>query len=170
MRTSSAAPVRAGLAEGVLIDRERARAVRRELRRVGAFAAAGKALRFHELSAQHLDAALSRARVAPRDRASTLETLERAGLVSDQRVSLARARALAERGAGDAAIRDDLRKRGIAPELVVSAIAVLEPEPERATRIATKRGRSPATWRYLVRKGFGEDSIEAALDAVASDR
>ncbi len=163
--------VRAGLAEGVRIDRERARLVRRELRRTGALAAAGKALRFRDLSAQHLDTVLSRARVAPRDRASALETLERAGLVSDERASLARARTLAERGAGDAAIRHDLRRQGIAPELVESAIAALQPERERAALIATRHGTSPATGRYLLRKGFSEDAIEAALgDLFASDR
>lgn len=163
--------VRAGLAEGVRIDRERARMVRRELRRVGALAAAGKALRSRDLSAQHLDTVLSKARVAPRDRSFALETLERAGLVSDERLALARAGTLAERGAGDAAIRDDLRRRGIPPELVASAMAGLDPEPERASRIATKRGKNPATARYLLRKGFGEDSIEAALgDLFASDR
>ena len=67
--------------------------------------------------------------------------------------------ALAERGSGDALIRDDLERRGIAAELVEAAIESLQPEPERLARIVERRGRSAKTVRYLAARGFGEEVL-----------
>jgi SOS response regulatory protein OraA/RecX len=88
----------------------------------------------------------------------------RAGAVDDGRLARGRAELLARRGAGDLLIRHDLESRGIGAEPVAAALAALDPEPVRAERIVATRGRGPRTARYLARKGFSEDSIEAACD------
>ena len=67
-------------------------------------------------------------------------TLERAGLVDDARVAATRAESLAERGFGDAAIRYDLEREGIAGDLIEEALGGLEPEPERARALMERRG------------------------------
>jgi len=60
--------------------------------------------------------------VAPAAVADSLAVLSRAGLVDDARFARARAGSLAERGYGDAAIRYDLERQGVAPELVQEAL------------------------------------------------
>ena len=76
-----------------------------------------------------------------------------------------RAEQLAERGSGDALIRDDLERRGLAADVVELALGALEPERERAARIAERRGRSVKTARYLASRGFGEDALEGIVAA-----
>jgi hypothetical protein len=49
---------------------------------------------------------------------------------------------------------------------VKAALAGLEPEAARAERIVASRGRSPATARFLARKGFGEEAVESAAGEV----
>jgi SOS response regulatory protein OraA/RecX len=90
--------------------------------------------------------------------------LARVGVLDDRRVAQGRATALANRGYGDAGIRHDLRRKGLEPEEIEDAVSNLEPEPLRASAIVGRRGRGPATARYLVAKGFSEDSVEAALE------
>ena len=154
-----------GLDVGVGLDRERARRVRRELRRQEARAKAVRALARRDLSEQELERRLASADVAPAARAEALERLVRVGAVDDGRFAHRRADALAERGAGDALIRHDLSERGVSTELAAEAIDALEPEPERAARIVARRGASEKTSRYLARKGFSADSIESACGA-----
>jgi hypothetical protein len=48
-------------------------------------------------------------------------------------------------------------------DLVADAIALLEPEAERALRVAERRGHGPKTARYLSGKGFSEDSLGALV-------
>jgi len=167
----SLAVVRAGLATGVELDRPRARLLRRELVRASALRRATRALARHDESAAAVTARLERAGVAPSVREDVIQTLERAGYVNDERAAAGRARVLAGRGAGDDAIRFDLDARGIAADAVERALGALEPERERARAVGAARGRSPATARYLARKGFSEDSIEDAVGAfVAEDQ
>jgi len=129
---------------------------------------AARALRSRDLSTAELDARLDRAKVPPAARAETIERLTAAGAVDDERFALARARSLADRGAGNSLVRHDLEQRGLAPETVAAAIAALDPEHVRAARICAGRGNGPKTARYLARKGFSEDAIESAYaDAVA---
>jgi SOS response regulatory protein OraA/RecX len=154
--------VRARLTPGTELDRPTLREVARERRRTRALAAAGRMLRTRDLPARALDVRLERRGVAPADRAGALAALESAGLVDDDRFARNRALALAGRCLGDAAIRYDLEEYGVAPELVEEALASLEPEAERAERIVASRGRSPATARFMARKGFGEDAVESA--------
>ena len=117
------------------------------------------ALGRRELSVQELDGRLERGGFSQAVRAQALETLLRTGLLDDARYAEARASSLASRGAGDALIRHALASSGVAGEIVDAALAVLEPEVERARSIVTRRGGGPKTARYLSGKGFGEDVV-----------
>jgi len=108
-----------------------------------------RALRAADRSRAELDARLERHGVDEAERAKTLDDLERLGYVDDGRTAALRAERLAARGYGDAYIRADLERRGLPSE---DAIAALEPEPERASRLA---GRGPA---WLARRGFALDA------------
>ncbi len=155
--------VRAGLVPGVELDRPRVRKLRRALRRSEALAAAARALRARDLSTRGLDERLERRGVAAGTRAKALETLERAGLVDDERFAFTRASSLAARGRGDAAIRWTLEHEGVTPDLVARALEALEPERARAGRIVADRGSTSATARFLAARGFAEEAVEAAL-------
>jgi len=156
--------VRAGLAEGRLLDRPALRLVRRELRRAEALEVAGRALRHRDLSRRRLAERLEGA-VPAAVAAESLATLERAGLVDDRRVALVRAESLAGRGYGDEAIRHRLRAEGLAEEVAEEAVAGLAPECERAGPLIERRGVGLRTARYLAGRGFGEEAVEAALGA-----
>ena len=95
--------------------------------------------------------------------------LREAGYVDDTRVALERAGILAGRGLGDAAIRVDLQRRGVPGDVVEEALASLEPEPARASRLARSLGGGQRAARGLARKGFEPDAIAAAVEAVADD-
>ena len=160
----------AGLVVGRELDRPTLRELRRALRRFEALAAATKTLRHRDASAKRLARRLEAASVAPAARADALDVLERAGLVDDARFAERRADGLAERGFGDEAIRHDLEQQGVPAELREQAIAALPAEAGRAVAIVARRGPGPKTARYLAAKGFGEDSVEAALaGSVAAD-
>lgn len=161
---------RAGLAEGLELDRPRLRRLRRELRRGEALAHAVRALRSRDLSERALAARLERAGFAAPERSEAIETLTRVGFVDDARFARNRATALAERDAGDAAIRLDLERQGLSQELAEEALAELAPELERAERIAAALGGGLRAARTLARKGFREESIEAVVpDRVADE-
>jgi SOS response regulatory protein OraA/RecX len=153
---------RAGLAEGRILDRAALRLLRHELRRAEALAVAGRALRRQDLSARGIAERLGRASVAPAAVEESLAALARAGLVDDVRFASTRAGSLAERGYGDAAIRYDLERQGVDPELIQQALESLEGEGERARRLVERRGPGAKTARYLASKGFGEGALEAA--------
>jgi SOS response regulatory protein OraA/RecX len=103
-------------------------------------------------------------------RTEVVARLNEAGAVDDNRYARRRAELLAERNAGDLLIRHDLSGRGISAETIEAAIAALEPEPTRAARVVERRGTGPKTARFLARKGFCEDAVEAACGGpVAQD-
>lgn len=158
--------VRAQLSVGTELDRPRLRAVAHERRRARALAAAGSALRVRDLPARRLEQRLERSGIPRTARVEAMTALRNAGIVDDERFACSRALALAGRGAGDTAIRYDLRRQGLSRELVERALSDLEPESERAARIIAVRGRSPATARFLARKGFGEETVESAAGEV----
>jgi SOS response regulatory protein OraA/RecX len=149
----------AALVPGLVLDRERLRRLRRELRRREALGVAGRALAARDASAAELEARLRRRGVPPAARREAQAALERAGLLDDGRFAERRADALARRGAGDALIRDDLERRGIERALVERALAALEPEHERAARLVAS-GRSA---RWLAARGFAEETVAAAV-------
>jgi regulatory protein len=163
--------VRAGLSSGLELERPFLRGLRRELRRHRALAAATRALQARPLTERRLDERLRRSGFVPRERAEALGTLRRAGFLDDERVALSRAELLADRFGGDAFIRHDLRGQGLDDETIDRALAALTPESTRAVRAAASRGGGVRAARYLARRGFGEEAIEAALgaDVVANE-
>lgn len=164
------AVVRAGLGVGRTLDRPLARQLARERRRAEALRHAGRALGTRDLSREELDERLTRRGVTAAARADVVETLERGGLIDDERFAVGRAEALARRGYGDAAIRHDLERRGISYDALAAAVAGLEPERERAERLVAAQGAGAAAARRLAARGFGEDAIDAAFDGrVAGD-
>lgn len=159
------AAVRAELRVGVELDRPRLRLVRRELRRAEALAWAVRALRRRDLSVRGLDRRLEQAGLRRDERRAALATLERAGLLDDERFALARAESLAERGYGDEAIRWLLEQDGVEPELADRAVDALPAERERARTVAARRGAGRATAAFLARRGFAEDTIQDTVES-----
>jgi len=160
--------VRTALREGVTLDRERLRELRRELRRAEALGTAVRALRQRDLPRARLEERLTARGVASRSAAEAVDALARGGYVDDARFAHGRAQALAGRCLGDDAIRWDLERQGLPDALAGDAIAGLDPEADRARRIAAKRGATPATARFLARKGFSADSVEHAVGPVVA--
>lgn len=149
---------------GVALDRERARRVRRELRRHEALSRAARSLAHRDLSERELSDRLARANVATEARTEAVNRLVRAGAVDDARFARGRAELLARRGAGDHLVRHDLESRGIEAEHIEVALASLDPEPTRAERIVAARGPGLRTARYLAGKGFSAETIESACE------
>jgi SOS response regulatory protein OraA/RecX len=121
--------------------------------------AALRALRARDVSVHDLERRLEARGFVAADRAAALETLQRTGLLDDERVAHNRARALASRGAGDRLIRHDLRRAGVDAELVEEAIGELEPEDVRAKAVVARRGGGSRTARYLAGKGFSDEIV-----------
>lgn len=156
---------RAGLAAGEELDRPALRLLRAELVRARGLRVASRALARRDLSAAELDARLERARVAPSVAAEVAGTLERAGLVDDERFAAGRAESLAARGWGDAAIAARLEAVGVDEAVARVAVAALEPEAARA-RVLVERESDPVRQaRLLARRGFGEETLESVLEA-----
>jgi SOS response regulatory protein OraA/RecX len=160
---------RSGLATGLELDRERLRTLRRELRRSEAVAAGARVLARRDQSEQAVQAALERKGIRPREREEAVATLRRHGALDDGRFAHARAAVLADRGLGDAAIAFRLERDGIEPDSIETVLAALEPERERAMRLAARRGVSAKTARWLAARGFATESVEAAIARVADD-
>jgi regulatory protein len=159
----AAAVVAAGLRVGSPLDRERARELRRALRRFAARDTAARALSRRDRSEAELAAELARRGVDEPRRAEAVETMRSLGYLDDARYATSRACALAERGYGDEGIRWDLEGRGLARELVEAAVAELEPESARAHAVAARLGGGSRAARALAAKGFSTDSIEATV-------
>jgi SOS response regulatory protein OraA/RecX len=156
----AAAVVGAGLVVGRALDREAARTLGRELRRLEALGVAVRALRHRDLSRRRLEERLTRRGLRPEAQEDALAALERAGLVDDGRVASARAESLAARGYGDAAVRFALEGEGLAAEHVATAVAGLEPEGSRAQAFLGRRGGGPAAVRWLASRGFDASTLE----------
>ncbi len=160
--------VEAGLGVGLELDRPRARALARARRRHQGEQIAVRALSRREHSRASLDTRLERAGVGDTARAEVLQRAERGGLVDDERFAERRARHLAERGAGDLLIVDDLVRQGVDEGVARTAVGDLSAEPERAAAIVERRGRSARTLRYLASRGFSEDSLEPLIADIRS--
>ena len=128
-----------------------------------ALAVATRALARREHSRRSLAERLQRAGIGKSEADEVLAELERLGLLDDTRFALERARVLAERGKGDAAIRFDLERSGVSASAVEEALARLDPERERAERLVGRRGATPATARLLAGRGFDEDVVAAVV-------
>jgi regulatory protein len=128
-----------------------------------ALAVATRALARREHSRRSLAERLQRAGVGNSEAEEVLAELERLGLLDDGRFALERARVLAERGKGDAAIRFDLERSGVSAAAVEEALAQVDPERERAERLVGRRGATPATARLLAGRGFDEDVVATVV-------
>ena len=129
-----------GSSSGGPLDRTKARALGRELRRLDAQAVARRALRARDHTAASLEQRLAARGTPATVRRDTVEAAQRAGLVDDRRFAMQRAEQLASRGSGDLLIGDDLERQGVPPELARLAIDALEPEAARADTIVAARG------------------------------
>jgi regulatory protein len=160
------AVARAGLAPGTELDRERARSFRRELRRAEALELAARALGRRDAARAELDARLERRGVTATVRDEALDALEDLGAVDDDRFAVGRARQLAGRGYGDAAILADLEQRGVDAARASEAVRTVPAERERAQEITERMGRGPKTATHLARRGFAEEIVlEASGEA-----
>jgi regulatory protein len=128
-----------------------------------------RALRHRNRSRHDLEQRLDSAGVTPDERSAALDRLTEAGLLSDDRFAEDRARALAERGASDALIRHDLRRQGVEHAAVEHAIAQLESEDERATRVFERRGGGAKALRYLAGRGFAAETLERLTEVDVPD-
>jgi len=131
--------------------------------RAEALAAATRALARREHSARSLAERLRRAGVGRDVADDVVEELQRVGLVDDGRFAAERARVLAEKGKGDAAIRFELARAGLESAEVDAAVDALAPERERAERVIARRGATPATARLLAGRGFDEEVVAAVV-------
>jgi len=159
----------AGLRAGLFLDRDALRRLRRELRRVEAMQAAVRALSRCDLTRERLEERLARAGVSARQRERTLASLERAGVVDDGRLARSRAATLAARGWGDEAIVARLEADGIPEGERRDALAALPSEPARATELAAGEADGRRAVALLARRGFSQDSIEAAVGFLDAD-
>jgi regulatory protein len=162
------AVARAGITAGSTLGREQARALRREVRELEARRASLSTLRYSDHTRASLRRRLEAKGIAPAAREAAVETMERSGLVDDRRFAHGRAALLCARASGDALIREDLRSRGVAPELVEEAVAALEPESDRAQRLIQAQGGGVRAVRRLAARGFAPDVLEDLI-ALSAD-
>lgn len=159
----AAVVVEAGLAVGRQLDRTQARSLARARRHHRAEQVAVGALARREHSRASLGLRLERAGVAEAIRDAVLDRAERGGLVDDARFADRRAGQLADRGAGNLLVLDDLLRHGVDEATARAAVAGLVPEAERAAAIVERRGKSVRTLRYLGSRGFSEESVEPLI-------
>jgi SOS response regulatory protein OraA/RecX len=152
----------AGLADGAPLDRERARRLAQELRRLRARDAALSIVRHRDASSEGLRRRLERRGVPPAGRDTAVKRLGELGIVNDRRFASTRAAALARRGYGDEAIAADLEGEGVEAEAARAALQALPPELERLEAILERRGIGARTARYVAGRGFGADAVAAA--------
>ena len=136
-----------------------------EAPRTEALAVATRALARREHSQRSLRERLLRAGVSVGDAEAVVAELQQTGLVEDARFAEERARVLAGKGKGDAAIRFDLERAGVGPDELEAALGTLDPERERAAALVARRGASPATARLLAGRGFDEEVVAAIVAA-----
>jgi regulatory protein len=132
-------------------------------RRDEALGVALAALARREHSGRSIRERLQRAGFSVEEAEAAVEELVQEGLLSEERFAAERARVLAERGRGDAAIRLELEQEGLRADAIEDALAALEPERDRAERLVVRRGATPGTARLLVRRGFDEEVVATAV-------
>ena len=128
-----------------------------------------RALRARDLCVAELERRLAERGVPEEEATAVVSALARTGLVDDARLAERRAAILADRGAGDALIRHRLRALGLERELVEDAIAGLEPEADRAQRVAARRGAGAKTARFLAAKGFSQETVRELVATRGGD-
>ena len=127
---------------------------------------AARALQHRDRSRQELDERLARAGVGD-ERARRRARHARARRLRRRRPVRRRPGGSPSPGGATATRRSGTTStdHGVDAEAADAAIAALEPEAERAGELVERLGRSAKTAQQLARKGFGEESLEAALGA-----
>ncbi len=128
-----------------------------------------RALRYRDLSVRELDERLRAKGYGESERDDAIEALVRTGLVDDARYAESRAHQLAGRGAGDALIRHTLVRAGVEADLAADALLTIAPETERARIVVERRGTGPKTARYLLGKGFSEETVSRVVASESAD-
>ena len=162
--------LRCGLAPGTELDRPLLRELRRELLRAEALGLAVRTVARRDLSERRLRARLAARGVRRADADGAVARLAGAGVVDDARAALSRARSLAERGWGDAAVSARLADEGFGSGEVGAALAELPPERRRAEELATRAGDPRRAWQLLARRGFAPETVEDVLGVLDADR
>jgi len=157
------AVVAARLIVGTELDRERACELARARRRAEALDLATRALARRDRSVVELADYLARRGIGRPERTQTIDRLTDAGYVDDLGFAYRRADSLSGRGYGDEAVRFELERRGIRPDLIDLALSSLQDERERAAEILRAAPTPFAGVRRLATKGFSADTIEAAV-------
>ena len=136
---------------------------------MSALDAALRALRHRDRSSSELRRRLAEQGYGSDERDEAIETLLRTGLADDARYAEARARALAERGAGDLRIRHELGASGHPGRAGAAGRgrAGGGSRPRAEGRLAARGGAKTA--RYLHGKGFSEDVIAGAVAGGSED-
>src|SRR5688572_9227725 len=124
--------VSCGLRAGIELERPLLRDLRRALRRYEALEAAVRTVSRRDVSSRRLRQRLDARGIASPEAEAAVETLASAGVVDDERLARARARSIADRGWGDAAIAARLEQEGLPSGAVTQAIGELPTERERA--------------------------------------
>jgi regulatory protein len=158
--------VRCGLAAGIELDRPTLRRLRTELLRAGALQSAARALGRRDLARHELSDRLRRRGVPPVTERAVLAALTSAGLLDDARAAAGRARGLAARGWGDAAIAARLAEEGFAEAEAAAALAALAPERERALDLFAPGGDRRRAARRLAQRGFATETVEDVVGLV----
>ena len=155
--------LRCGLAPGVELDRPLLRSLRRELRAAEALGLALRTVSRRDVSTRRLRERLATRGVRADVADGAVTRLASAGVVDDARAAASRARSLAERGWGNAAVAARLAGEGFRADDVQAALAGLRPERERAEALAAKAGDPRTAWRRLARRGFAPETLEDVL-------
>ena len=162
------AAVRAGLSVGKRLEREDLRLLGRELRRADALTKATRMLARRPLPKALLEERLEKKGVAPVALEEAVEVLEQAQYVNDRTYALERARSLAERSYGDAAVRYILEQERVGSELIEEAVAALEPELERAQTLLAGAADRRRALRRLATRGFSDETLEDVGESESS--
>ena len=162
--------VRCGLRAGLELGRPLLRDLRRELRRSEALDAAVRTVSRRDISAVRLRQRLDARGITSQEAEAAVETLSAAGVVDDDRLARSRARALAERGWGDAAVAARLEQEGLPSQAVTDALAELPAERERAAELGARTPDRRALWRLLARRGFASETIEEIVGPLDDPR
>jgi SOS response regulatory protein OraA/RecX len=162
--------VRCGLRAGLELERPLLRELRRALRRAEALEAALRTVSRRDVSTRRLRERLDARGIASHEAETAVDTLAAAGVVADERLARSRARGLAERGWGDAAIAARLEQEGLPSAAVALALAELPAERERAGELAEGMANRRAAWRVLGRRGFALETIEDVLGTLDDPR
>jgi SOS response regulatory protein OraA/RecX len=162
--------VSCGLRAGIELERPVLRELRRALRRSEALEAAVRTVSRRDLSTRRLRQRLDARGIAAPDADAAVETLSSAGVVDDERLAHARARRIADRGWGDAAIAARLEQEGLPSGAVTRAIGELQTERERAAALVSGEPDRRAAWRLLGRRGFAPETAEDVLGVLDDAR